>query len=340
MEDLEEKVAMLESDNFELKMRVYYSNQKAGKMNAETDLKNPEKLVSLIEDQYIDKISLRAANTAAHRRISDLESQLTEIRAKSTAESFVADSDNPVSRSILMPPKLYNMNNSNSQKVGLYSQIDKQAALAVAEHDTVVIRRLESEVFNLRSQHALDVNLVKDSAQRVSNLLKENEGLNTKISVNEDHIHRLATQVRALTEQLKASEILLEKQKCLTASSILSQSNFSNENKSIDDVIYLRNENANLRQQLYLEKNLRRDQYTTLEKVRLSAEEMTILLAEEITWLEDELSKSLDENEMWQTRWKQAERQLQRSNEQGNISDHDHESGFANDYRNINSAES
>jgi hypothetical protein len=80
---------------------------------------------------------------------------------------------------------------------------------------------------------------------------------------------------------------------------------------SFDELTSLRRENARLKHQLHRERSMCRGQEEALNKVRSSAEEITLLEAEEIARLEVELDRSMEEKEHWQRRCKAAEKRVE-----------------------------
>jgi hypothetical protein len=405
MDFFEDKLNKSDSDNFDAKLQAYYSNKKSDNDNTQRK-QNPlffdsENLSLFIEDHCVDTIALREANNSMRRRITDLNSELIELKVKKDIENpkllvEVGQKSSPVS--------------NTSSSTGLVSHIDenrrreRQAQLAIAEHDANLIRLLETEMINLETQHEVDENSVRDNTQRIAHLLQENEEKDLRLAYNDAATLRLDVQIKNLSDQLKSHELLLENERMLlmneknnhkitmdnaSHSRILASegstsqpfkrlegkegnkyqlhslgstshestprserrysastantehkqtqnasnhkdkqliSNFrtsssfpgplklfpkdSVERGTTSDPDHLRIENAVLLEELESIRELVRRQENALNQVRTSAEEITLLEAEEIARLETELEKSLTEKDQWRQRCKSAEVQV------------------------------
>ena len=332
--------AMERSNKFEQNMVAFYSQQKQQKgagggyvVPVSTD---PEKLANLIEDHCVESMTLRQAHDTSRRRIVELESELVEMRAKKQAESFIFPLNNTNPFASPIAAKAIGNHSSPLTSINMVHleenrRHERQAALAIAEHDAVLIRKLESEIVSLRSQHENDVRLVKDCAERVNKLLQENDEKEMRLSLSESVVQRLQAQITSMTDQLRTVELHLQHEKSSnlsrldekrivkddTLQNLLSADPTNNQgfekylvnpNES-ESMAKVRAENIRLRAALAHETNRLRDQEDAFVRVKVSAEEITLLEAEEIARLETELDKALDDNEHWQKRCKTAEHQ-------------------------------
>lgn len=335
-----------DNNSFDSKMRAFYSAQKTTgsssssyqqRTNSYPLSTDPEKLVGLIEDHCVDAMALRQAHDSSRRRINELESELVELRAKKQAEAFIfptgsATGNNPFSSPI--SAKTFGNGSSpltatNMVHLEENRRHERQAALAIAEHDAVLIRKMEGELVSLRSQHGNDVRLVKDCAERVTNLLRDNEEKDRRISISDMAVQRLQSQLNTLTDQLRTAELLLQHEKSSNLSRMDSRKDeamdrllredtsashsfekyLTNPNES-ESMARVRAENVRLRAALSYESQRLREQEDAFTRVKVSAEEITLLEAEEIARLETELDKCLDDKEHWQKRAKVAELEL------------------------------
>jgi hypothetical protein len=368
------KISFLQMDEdrekFDLKLQKYYSNQRSSNLRTNLSLKGPETFASLIEDHCVDTLALREANHSARRRISDLESELAEIKAKRDAESSVFQQERRSGNSVLLAlshvPALKPTCDSHLEqnRIG-----ERQAALAIAEHDAILIQQLEEEVVSLRSQHECDAKLVKDATEAITILLKENAEKDSKISDQETALAAMATKVNQLTEHMLSAQLLIQggiRDHQIVLDYALSNSKPAAERPTIDIprcspyragpqdnpdrpsssrtltmksqnsptgtseylsstelkrlspkgfpcrdsdeniVNHLRIENAELLEMLHKERALLRWQEAALNEVRASAEELTLLEAEEIARLEFELDACTIEKNNWERKCKIA----------------------------------
>ena len=330
--------AMERSDKnkFEQYMVAFYSKQKQQKEGGYVST-DPEKFANLLEDHCVESMTLRQAHDTSRRRIVELESELVEMRAKKQAESFIFPLNNTNPFASPVAAKAMGNNSTPLTSINMVHleenrRHERQAALAIAEHDAVLIRKLEGEIVSLRSQHESDVRLVKDCAERVTKLLRENEEKEMRLSLSETAAQRLQTQITSMTDQLRTVELHLQHEKSSNLSRLdekrivkddtlhnlltVDATNnggiekyLVNPNES-ESMAKVRAENIRLRAALAHETNRLRDQEEAFVRVKVSAEEITLLEAEEIARLETELDKALDDKEHWQKRCKTAEHQF------------------------------
>lgn len=356
-------------EKFDLKLQKYYSNQRSSNLRTNLSLKGPETFASLIEDHCVDTLALREANHSARRRISDLESELAEIKAKRDAESSVYQQDRRSGSSVFLAlshvPALKPTCDSHVEQ---NRKGERQAALAIAEHDANLIQQLEEEVVNLRSQHECDAKLVKDATEAITILLKEVAEKDLKISDQDAVSAAMTTKVNQLTEHMQSAQLLIQsgiRDHQLVLDYALSSPKSANERPTIDiprcspnragpqdhpdrpsssriltksqnsptgtseylsstewrrlspKVVpchernetvenHLRIQNAELLEMLQKERALLRWQEAALNEVRASAEELTLLEAEEIARLEFELDACVIEKNNWERECKIA----------------------------------
>lgn len=367
-------------EKFDLKLQKYYSNQRSSNIRSDLSLKGPETFASLIEDHCVDTLALREANHSARRRISDLESELAEIKAKRDAESSIYQQERRSNSSALLASSLVpalkpicDVHLEENRKG------ERQAALAVAEHDAILIQQLEEEVVSLRSQHECDAKLVKDATEAITNLLKELAEKDLRISDQDAASVLMATKIDQLTEHMQSAQLLIQggirdhqlvldyalsstkpgserptsdvlrcstnrampqnnperplSSRTLTmksqnsptgTSEYLSSTEFRRlppkgaffceRDESVEH--HLRIENAELLEMLQKERALLRWQETALNEVRTSAEEVTLLEAEEIARLEFELEVCVHEKNSWERRCKVALSSMQQPQQQ------------------------
>jgi hypothetical protein len=405
MDLFEDELNKVDSDNFDAKLQAYYSNKKSSN-DISQHIQSPllfgsENLSLFIEDHCADTIALREANNSMRRRITDLDSEMIELKVKKDIENPKSPFETGHNGS---PVSTTSTSNGSVSQIDENRRRERQAQLAIAEHDANLIRRLETELIRLETQHEVDVKLVSDNAERISNLLLDNEEKDLRLVYNDAATLRLDAQIKHLSDQLKSHESLLENERLLlvneknnhkitmdasrsrilasggsisqslkrqegnksqshslastshatshestprserrynasTASAEHKQihnasnhkdkqlmSNFrtsnsfpgplklfpkdSEENEKNLHPDHLRIENAVLLEELESVRDLVRRQENALNQVRTSAEEITLLEAEEIARLETELESCRSEKDDWRQRCKSAEIQV------------------------------
>ena len=171
---MEKKLELLERENFDLKMRIFYMN------NNLIWLRQRAASGEDAADIVVDNNQLNDAYSAALRRINELESELSELRVKrnnNTVQSLV----------------------STSFQLEENLKTERQATQAIAEHDTVLIHGLEKELKSLRSRHESDLIILSECSQ------KEIE-LKRMIQNKDKEILKLNEQIRDLQQKIKLME--------------------------------------------------------------------------------------------------------------------------------------
>jgi hypothetical protein len=158
---MEEKLAELERANFDLKMRVYYLNNKLAEAEQGGYLEeSAEKVVNLLQQRDSTADKLRIENAAANRKISDLETELNLLKAK--LESTIQSRDVTLGKA----------RESSILQMEENLKRERQAALAVAQHDSAVIIQLESEIKRLNGRHDSDLSLLAEASEKCAKLLQ------------------------------------------------------------------------------------------------------------------------------------------------------------------------
>ena len=213
MEFFEEKLQRLESDEFDLKLQMYYTNVRTDvndNQNLLSPLNNPEILPALIEDDYSDNVALREANEVARRRIVYLESELSGMKIQKAAAAISPNHEGGLFIPGIVSPTAFNSVTSYSAQVDENRRQERIATSAIAAHDAMLIGHLEAELKCLQIKHTDDMELVKESVTKIANLLKENSEKDLILSSHDAATISFDAKVIHLSAQLKATEMLLE----------------------------------------------------------------------------------------------------------------------------------
>jgi hypothetical protein len=214
MEFFEEKLNKFEADSFDLKMQHYYSKMKtSSKIDDNNDFDSTQQSIG---DSTRDDIAMREASDSGRRKMAQLEVELSELRASKQAE--VKSTNGQVgSHGISLTGS--NMTGSKPNDLAHLSENrrrERQATIAVAEHDTILIHQLQRAISMLQSRHDDDRNLAKDNHEKISSILKDNNEKSLIISGLEIECQKADALIRSLRSQLTSTTTLLENERDAT----------------------------------------------------------------------------------------------------------------------------
>lgn len=199
MDHLDRKLRMLETNNFDQKMRQYYSKMK--KMKMIDPLSNPEMLTTIIDDHRAEALELRNKNDRAKRTIECLESELVQLRAQREAESNRYSQNIGLARVPFVDTNITRPASKDLSHIKENRRRERQATTAVAEHDAILIRRLQDEMTILQSNYEADKRILHEKNARMT---YENKEKDLKISEMEIDRRSASSQIRSLTAQLES----------------------------------------------------------------------------------------------------------------------------------------
>ena len=209
MEFFEDKLRGLESDNFDMKLQMYYSSIKAGSNSSDDLLSTPRDgdLPNKVrEGRHVEQDVNAVINGSKRNLESELSSTRSEmepdssylrIREKSTAMSTAAVG---ISGYFLKDPVQENVNSKHG----------REASVTIATHDAILIRRLENEISNLQLKHQHDLLLIKEGAMKVAGLTRENTAKDLMLSSRAAASQSFDAKMVALSALLQDSEMHLE----------------------------------------------------------------------------------------------------------------------------------
>lgn len=214
MEFFEEKLNKFEADSFDLKMQHYYSKMKtSSKIDDNNDFDSTQQSVG---DSTRDDIAMREASDSGRRKMAQLEVELSELRASKYAD---VKSTNGQDGSHGISLSGSNMPGSKPNDLAHLSENrrrERQATIAVAEHDTILIHQLQRAISMLQSRHDDDTNLAKDNDEKISSILKDNNEKSLIISELEIECQKADALIRSLRSQLTSTTALLENERDAT----------------------------------------------------------------------------------------------------------------------------
>ena len=202
----------MEREKFDKKLQMFYLSQKNGSARAALSNECNDTLASLIKQHCADTLALREANDFARRRISDLESELSELKAKKDAETSVLKTVRSSNSVVIHSSKSSGSGSQHTTDMHIEEnrRRERHAALAIAEHDSLIIQQLEVEAEALRSQHECDLILVKDATGTITRLLKDMKEKDAKISTQAERASLLEKHMKLLAEHIRSAQSLIQ----------------------------------------------------------------------------------------------------------------------------------
>lgn len=158
LNEMESKITTLERANFDLKMRLHYLNKKfvaqqppdspAGHNFSQSTILHPggeNSSFHLLEDASVDILTMREENDALKRRVHEMETQYLQLQ-------LLRDHDQSEHQRLLNANHKLN----TSIQVEETRKREREVALAIAEHDAVLIQKLQEENASLHQQLQLE----------------------------------------------------------------------------------------------------------------------------------------------------------------------------------------
>jgi len=356
----------LERANFDLKMQIFYLNQKVAALEKSvvSGEDGANTVTGILESRFVDITALREENSIAQKKISDLEDEVLLLRL-STLDSSKKSAGNASNE------KLGNGNVKEENSVMNSVQLsldenrkrERQAAQAIAEHDAAVIEKLEKDLQTLQETREADLKEFGVALDRAEKLHMEGIDKDKIISSQKDEIVKLNSLVSYFKSKTASLTPALTPLSRINSKNANMDDNFSgigddgdDETKKVslsvslppssppppppppllptlpmsstktpsktmsskdfldfraqaawEELHSLRAENANLKEQLERERTLMKNQEFALQKVKSTAEEITLLEAEEIARLEAELERCIEDRDKWSRNCKTAE---------------------------------
>lgn len=376
-----DQASALERANFDLKMQIFYLNQKlaAVEKNGISSDNGNNTVAGLLESRFVDITALREENSLSQAKIAELENEILLLKLQlSGLNSSKKTSDDKISD----VSSFSSSTSVNVTQIEENRKRERQAAMAIAEHDAAVIARLEQELLTLRAEREADAKEFEASCNRAekammeciekdsiiqsqkdeiarlnalvnylkgkgvtpltpNNNIKNVNGDNASTEPNGRHVGKLtAFNATASTIPSTTSTLPLHCDTTNSATSAPSLESPSSSSSQVpattappmsaslqtpsktmsskefldfraqaawEELHALRNENAKLKEQLERERALMKNQEFALQKVKATAEEITLLEAEEIARLEAELERCMEDRDKWSRNCKVAE---------------------------------
>lgn len=213
MEFFEDKLRGLESDNFDMKLQMYYSNIKAGSNITDDLLSTPrdgDVINDISEGRDVHPSASQDVNAITNRGKRNLESELRSTRAEMESDPSYLHSRGKATATPTATVGTSGYPSENPVQVDVNRKHEREAAVAIAAHDALLIRRLESEISNLQLKHQHDLLLIKEGALKVAGLTRENTAKDLLLSSRAAASQSFDAKMVALSALLQDSEKHLE----------------------------------------------------------------------------------------------------------------------------------
>jgi hypothetical protein len=337
----ERRITDLDRQNFDLKMQIFYLNQKLnetqnhatqaatagsnGKLRSQQSATNGNIAVASVPEPTVSKETY----LVACRRMEELERLVVGLKMDRAA-------------------------NSNSESRGSISK-DNHTAMVIAENDTFVITKLEKEIDMLKCEHLRDVAMVNECTEKIGEQVTALDEMSRRLAQERGSNIRLQQKISLLVDRVRRSELVLQRHNLsvqddpITGREILStylttpgtekpSGNVTAEDNDqllkwmspsktavrkkavthedfLDfgsrtawgELHLLRRQVVELQQQLRSERELFKAQEDALKLLQESVTEVGKLEASEVKRLEAELDKCLDSCDKWKKRCKKFE---------------------------------
>ena len=314
--EMESKISILERSNFDLKMQIYYLNEKIaagstvgedeGSGGAQKIVVPPvSKLMAERDSALESAAAIREANKSLSKKITELELLLAQSKTKG-----------------------HGLQGGDSLMIEENRRKERSAMQAIAEHDAKVILELEETVKSLQVHLNLDKSLVSNCTGKISGMIEESDKKDVIIVQLSDKCANLQQHLDVANTKLKQQDLaLLQKSisytipssssKLATAHRQLDLANATDGNSSVasegargltaeelhsfgvqqgwDELNKLRLLKKSMADELEKRAVIIKTQEEALRRVKSTVEDITILEAAEIAKLEQQLELALND---------------------------------------------
>lgn len=315
--EMESKISILERSNFDLKMQIYYLNEKIaagstvgedeGSGGAQKIVVPPvSKLMAERDSALESAAALKEANKSLSKKITELELLLAQSKTKG-----------------------HGVQGGDSLMIEENRRKERSAMQAIAEHDAKVILELEETVKSLQAHLNLDKTLVSNCTGKISGMIEESDKKDVIIVQLSDKCANLQHHLDVANAKLKQQDLaLLHKSISSTIPSSSSKpaavqrqlydlANAADGSSSVvsegargltaeelhnfgvqqgwDELNKLRLLKKSMTEELEKRAVIIKTQEEALRRVKSTVEDITILEAEEIAKLEQQLESALND---------------------------------------------
>lgn len=209
LNDLNTSLDHLMKENFDLKLALHHLRERQND--------NTPSAPSLPSSPTKKNTTTNRTNDTSvlvtSSRLSDLETELQIMRMNNlkmerelaAEKSMMSSSNKSLSLTSISARAL------TASQIEENRQMEREAVLAIAEHDAAIINKLEKENSNLKMQHEIDIAVINECADRSNDLIRENNEKSSILFEQQEQQDRLQQQIDYLTMQFKRQESLIER---------------------------------------------------------------------------------------------------------------------------------
>lgn len=169
-------------------------NEGDGKTRQVVEGEDTDRVLDVLREKDNIIEQLRADNEDTRTKVSQLEMEITVLKAKKESAPPAAQSATARLNSLQLEENL---------------KRERQAAQAIAQHDMAVIKQLEKEIERLNSQHESDSALVAECADRVASLMQSLEEQQQEVRKKHLALTDAHHQIEILQDRIAKQEVLL-----------------------------------------------------------------------------------------------------------------------------------
>ena len=276
LNELEQRIAVLTRQNFDLKMQIYYLQQ-SRRLNIEDEnVLNELETTPSVEEFHVEIDQKNEEIGILKQRIIDLEMELKSRNEENQLEENI---------------------NVKTRVARVICDFDNQEISRLNE----LVESMKEEIVELQSYNAA----IKDEARHINNVSINSEMI---ISEKDSIIQKLKylLKINNISEDtISAIESISTTPPVVRTPAISTQHDTTN--NGISTIQQLKEDNQKLLELLERERMFIKSQEETLKQMKASNDEIILLEATEISRLSSELDRHIEEKRKWQLQYKTLE---------------------------------
>ena len=279
LNELEQRIAVVTRQNFDLKMQIYYLHQNRRSI-IEDESEDAVAIAPSVEEFQVEIHQKNEEIGVLKQRIVDLE---MELKIKSDEEKQLEENINVKSR---VAKVIYDFDNQEIVRLNELVESMKVEMAALQANNAAITDELV-HMSDINSNSEMIINEKDSIIQKLKYLLKTN-------NISEDTL--IAIESASTNSCITTPD---------TVVSIYIPASNTNEDNCI--VQQLKEDNQKLLELLERERMFIKSQEETLKQMKVSNDEIILLEATEISRLSSELDRHIEEKKKWQMQYKALE---------------------------------
>lgn len=277
LNELEQRIAVVTRQNFDLKMQIYYLHQNRRSI-IEDESEDAVAIAPSVEEFQVEIHQKNEEIGVLKQRIVDLE---MELKIKSDEEKQLEENINVKSR---VAKVIYDFDNQEIVRLNELVESMKVEMAALQANNAAITDELV-HMSDINSNSEMIINEKDSIIQKLKYLLKTN-------NISEDTL--IAIESASMTPSITTP----------VDSVYIPASNINEDNCIVQQ---LKEDNQKLLELLERERMFIKSQEETLKQMKVSNDEIILLEATEISRLSSELDRHIEEKKKWQMQYKALE---------------------------------